>query len=303
MASASARSSVRVGIGDQSPAMFDSASFQQLGIRQTRYFVPANVMRDVPELARATDFVNAAHSAGVSVLLHVSTSDLRSERGPLVSQHRYRVDAGRLVAYFRQLGVRDFGAWNEANHKSQETWNHVGHAAAYFKAMYRAVRGRCSSCRVVGLDVLDRPGVAGYVRSFYARLNQTWRRRLTIVGIHNYGDVNDARTSGTRSIIATARAYNGHTRFWFTETGALASFHGLRPYSEFRQAALISNVFSLATRFRRLGVQRVYSYNWSGIENDGCGAVCRFDAGLMDPDGSPRPAYYVFAARLRDFSR
>ena len=38
--SAAARSSIRVGLGDQSPAMFDSPYFQQLNIKRTRYFVP-----------------------------------------------------------------------------------------------------------------------------------------------------------------------------------------------------------------------------------------------------------------------
>jgi len=294
---------VSVGIGDESPAMFASSHFQQLGIRRTRYFVAADVMRNRAKLVRATEFVNAARGAGVSVLLHVSSSDLRPNRGPLVSKHRYRVDAGKLVAYFLALGVRDFGAWNEANHKTQETWNRPSYAAAYFKALYGAVRKRCGSCSVVGLDVLDQRGVEGYMRSFYGHLGRSWRKRLKVVGIHNYADVNRGRTSGTRSIIATARHYNRATRFWFTETGALAGFHDAFRYSETRQAARIRNMFDLASRFRRKGVQRVYSYNWFGIEDPSCASDCRFDAGLVDPDGTPRLVYDVFAARLQGFSR
>lgn len=302
-ASAHARSSIRVGIGDQSPAMFASSRFQQLGIRRTRYFVPADVMRDSAERARATAFVDAARSAGVSVLLHVSTTDLRPNRGPVVSKSRYKTDARKLVVYFRGLGVRDFGAWNEVNHKTQETHNRVSHAVSYFKSMYSAVRARCRSCSVVGLDVLDQGGSERYMRSFYRKLSRTWRSRLKVVGIHNYADVNRVRTSGTRSIISTARSYNRRTKFWFTETGALAAFHGAFRYSESRQASRIRNMFSLASRFRRQGVQRVYSYNWFGIENGGCGNNCRFDAGLVDPDGSRRPVYNVFASKLRGFSR
>jgi hypothetical protein len=62
-------------------------------------------------------------------------------------------------------------------------------------------------------------------------------------------------------------------------------------------------MFTFATRYRRQGVERVYSYNWFGIEKPGCGAHCRFDAGLVDPDGTPRPVYAVFKARISDFSR
>jgi hypothetical protein len=64
------------------------------------------------------------------------------------------------------------------------------------------------------------------------------------------------------------------------------------------------NMFSYATRYSAQGVDRIYSYNWFGSENGtGCGSRCRFDAGLVDPDGTPRPVYTVFAAKLRGFSR
>jgi hypothetical protein len=64
------------------------------------------------------------------------------------------------------------------------------------------------------------------------------------------------------------------------------------------------NMFSIATKFRAQGADRVYSYNWFGIENGGCGSLCRFDAGLVDPGGAPsRPAYAAFKSRLADFSR
>jgi hypothetical protein len=298
-----ARSSIRVAIADQNPAMFDAPDFQRLQIKRTRYFVASDVMQDAAERARATAFVDAARGAGVSVLLHVSTTDLRANRGPVVAPSTYRRNAARIVSYFRKLGVRDFGAWNEVNHRTQETWNHVGNAVSYFKSMYSAVRQSCRSCTVVGLDVLDQAGVARYMRSFYARLSPTWRKRLKVVGIHNYADVNRNRSTGTRTIIDTARRYNRSTKFWFTETGALASFRGSFPYSETRQAARMRNMFTLASRFKSRGVQRVYEYNWFGIENGGCGRSCLFDAGLVDPDGTPRPVYDVFASKLRNYSR
>ena len=300
---AAARSSVRVGLADQSPAMFDAPAFQQLRIKRTRYFVASDVMQDADVRAKARAFVQAARRNGVLTLLHISTADLRSGRGKVVSTSQYRRDAGRIVAYFRRLGVRDFGAWNEVNHKSQETWNRVGNAVSYFKSMYSAVRKRCTSCSVVGLDLLDQAGSDRYIRSFYARLTATWRSRLKVVGIHNYSDVNRNRSTGTAKIIRTVRRYNSRTKFWFTETGAVASFGGAFPYDEARQARVMKNMFTYANRYRRVGVQRVYPYNWFGIENGPCGATCRFDAGVVDPDGIPRPAYYAFKARLSGFSR
>jgi len=299
-----AKSPIRVALADQSPRMFDSPHYRPLGMKRTRYFMASDVMQDAAVRARARAFVLAARANGVSTLLHISTTDLREKRGPLVSTTAYRRNVGRIVLYFRNLGVRDFGSWNEVNHKTQETWNSVGHAVSYFKDMYRAVKTRCRTCAVVGLDVLDQAGVDTYMTSFYKRLSPTWRQRLSIVGIHNYSDVNRNRSTGTAKIIRTARKFNKRTKFWFTETGALASFRGAFPYSESRQASRMRNMFTFASRYRNVGVERVYSYNFFGIENGtGCGSRCMFDAGLVDPDGSPRPVLAVFQAKAANFSR
>jgi hypothetical protein len=298
-----ARSPIKVGVADQSPAMFSNPFFRALNTKRTRYFVPSDVMQDTVERTKARNFVVAARAAGVSTLLHISTTDLRDKRGPIVSTSAYKRNVGRIVAYFRKLGVRDFGSWNEVNHKTQETWNRVGNAVSYFKSMWSAVHGRCPSCAVVGLDVLDQAGVDRYMASFYKRLSATWRKRLKVVGIHNYSDVNRGRATGTAKIIRTARKYNRATKFWFTETGALASFRGSFPYNEARQASRMRNMFTFATRYRRQGVDRVYSYNFFGIESGGCGSTCLFDAGLLRPNGASRPVYDVFKSKLAGFSR
>jgi hypothetical protein len=303
IAPVAARSSIRVGLADQSPRMFAAPDFQKLNIKRTRYFVASDVMQNSGERAKARAFVLAARAAKVSTLIHLSTTDLRVKRGKLVSTTTYRRNAGRIVAYFRKLGVRDFGSWNEENHASQETWNHIGSAVSYFKSMYSAVKKRCRTCAVVGLDLLDQAGVDRYIRSFYARLSPTWRKRLKVVGIHNYSDVNRNRATGTAKIIDTARRYNRATKFWFTETGAVASFGGAFPYSESRQAKRMPNMFKLASRFRSRGVQRVYAYNWFGVENGPCATTCKFDSGLVDPDGTPRPVLAVFASNLKNYSR
>ncbi|HWI07155.1 MAG TPA: hypothetical protein VNT54_06525, partial [Solirubrobacteraceae bacterium] len=100
------------------------------------------------------------------------------------------------------------------------------------------------------------------------------------------------------------RRYNKRTKFWFTETGALASFGRSFPYSESRQAARIRNMFTYASRYRRRGVERVYSYNFFGLETGpGCGGRCRFDAGLVNADGTPRPVFHTFKAKAANYSR
>lgn len=277
---------IRVGIGDQQAAMFDQPSFQRAKFKRVRYFIPWNAIDNASQLQAATAFVDRAERDGIQVFLHVSSDDLRIKRAKLPSVAAYRSKVGRLVSYFRARGVREFGVWNEANHASQPTYRSPSRAAAFFREMYRMVKLRCRTCAVVALDVLDQAGVERYIRSFYRSLSPTYRRRATIVGIHDYGDVNRKRTTFTRNIIREVRAFHRSTKFWFTETGGIVKFSPSFPCSTHRAALRLRTMFSLARRFRPSGVERVYVYNWTGA---GCSA--RFDAGLTNPDGTVRPGY------------
>jgi hypothetical protein len=297
-AAADARVPIRVGIGDQQIGMFDQPLFQRASFKRVRYFLPWNAMSNAGQLAVADGYVRRARAAGISVFLHISSDDLRIKKARLPSVDAYRSQMRRLVPHFRALGVREFGTWNEANHASQPTYRSPTRAASFFKVMYREVKRRCRSCAVVALDVLDQPGVERYMRSFYRRLSSTYRRRASLVGIHNYGDVNRRRTRYTRAIIRQSRAYNRSTRFWFTETGGIVKFGRAWPCSTERARNRLRNMFDLARRYRTSGVQRLYVYNWSGA---GCSA--RFDAGLTNPDGSARPGYTYLRSALRNYLR
>lgn len=296
--SASARTNVRIGIGDQNVGMFDNPAFQRANFKRVRYFIPWNAMDDASQRLAARAFVLRARGEGTSVFLHVSSDDLRIKKAKLPSVSQYRSKVGRLVRYFRGLGVREFGTWNEANHASQPTYRSPTRAAQFFREMYRLVKPRCKGCVVVALDVLDQTGVERYMRSWYRALSSTYRKRATVVGMHNYGDVNRKRTTFTRNIIRQSRKYNRATKFWFTETGGLVNFGKSFPCSQSRAASRLKNMFSLARKYRSSGVQRVYIYNWTGA---GCDA--RFDAGLTNPDGSTRPGYDEVRRQMRNFLR
>jgi hypothetical protein len=297
-ASAAARTPIRVGIGDQNVAMFDQSAFQRAQFERVRFLVAWNVMDDAPQRLAARAYVQRARAGHVRVLLHVSTDDYRIKKARLPSVATYRRQVGRIVRYFRALGVREFGSWNEANHASQPTYNSPSRAALFFREMYRAVKGHCRTCAVVGLDVLDQVGVEGYMRGFYRRLSATYRRRVTVVGIHNYGDVNRKRTSFTGAIISQARRYNRHTRFWLTETGGIVKLGRSFACSTTRAAARLSWMFHLARVYRTSGIDRLYIYNWTGA---GCDA--RFDAGLTSPDGAPRAGYRYLRKVLPNYLR
>jgi hypothetical protein len=297
-ATAQARIPIRVGIGDQQISMFDQSAFQRAKFERVRYIVAWNVMDNDAQRLNARAFVKRARAEHMQVLLHVSTDDYTIKKAKLPSVATYKRQIGRIVRYFRGLGVRDFGVWDEVNHASQPTWDTPSHAALFFREMYRAVKPQCRSCGVVALDVLDQTGVERYMRSFYRRLSATYRRRATIVGIHNYGDVNRRRSTFTRSIIQQAHHYNRHTKFWLTETGGIVNFGRSFPCSTSRAASRLSWMFSLARRYRRSGIQRIYVYNWTGA---GCAA--RFDAGLTNPDGSVRPGYTYLRKVLPNYER
>ncbi len=295
-ASASAKSPIRVGIGDQSPAMFDAPAYQALKLKTTRYFFPWNGMNNDYELSKATQFVEKAQAQGVSVLFHLSTDNFTLRKAKLPSVAAYTTQVKRIVPYFRARGVREWGTWNEANHASQPTYRDPKRAAQFFRAMYGVVG---SKDRIVALDVLDQGGVERYQSRFYAALSPTYRKRAKIVGLHNYGDVNRNRTTYTSSMIRTARKYNRSARFWFTETGGLVEFGKSFRCSTSRAAQKTKNVFSLAKRYRSQGVERIYLYNWTG---SGCGKT-RFDAGLTSPNGETRAAYDTLKRLLPGYSR
>jgi hypothetical protein len=297
-AAADARLPIRVGIGDQGTAMFDQPAFQRAKFQRVRYFIPWNAADDAAQLQRATAFVQRARAARFQVLLHISTDDLRIKRARLPSVADYRSKVGRLVRIFRAMGVKEFGAWNEANHASQPTYRSPTRAADFFRELYRLVKVPCPSCGVVALDVLDQTGVERYMKSFFEHLSPTYRRRATIVGIHNYGDVNRQRTTFTRNIIHITHRYSRSAKFWFTETGGIVEFGRSFPCNTTRAANRIKNMFSLAKTYRTAGVQRIYIYNWTGA---GCAA--RFDAGLTSPDGTPRRSYDAVRAQLPNFER
>jgi hypothetical protein len=293
-----ARIPIRVGIGDQDPSMFGQPAFQRAKFQRVRYFVAWNAIDDAGQVARADTFIKTARANGFSVLLHISTDDYTIKKAKLPSIAAYRSKVGALVRRYRALGVREFGTWNEANHASQPTYRSPARAAAFFREMYRLVKPRCSSCAVVALDVLDQTGVERYERSFFRALSAAYRKRATLVGIHNYGDVNRKRTTFTRNVIHMAHRYNKSTRFWFTETGGLVKFGANFKCSTARASSRLKNMFSLARTYRTAGVQRIYIYSWSG---PGCDA--RFDAGLVGPDGTPRPGYTTVRRQLSNYLR
>jgi hypothetical protein len=319
-AAAQSRTQVAVGIGDQNASMFSSPAYQALNLKKTRYFIHWDAIDKPGELAKADAFVGAARVSRVSVLMHISTNSFAAGT-KLPSVTAYRQKVGALVDRYRPVGVREWGIWNEANHKTQPTFRSPRRAAQFYNA-FRGFAGRkCKGCRIVALDLLDQRGVESYIRRWYAAAGARGRSAATYVGIHNYSEVNrkigstrakrpSNRYPGTARIVRAvkrAKRSSRRTQFWYTETGGLAKFGGSFPCNpnsassirsaESRQRNRTAYMFTLAKRHRR-DIKRLYTYNWQGTN-----CTTTFDAGVVRSDGATRPAYTTLRAALRRFTK
>jgi hypothetical protein len=285
-----------VGVGEQKPEMFSSPAWRSLALERVRYLVPWDWHRTGRQ-AEVDAFMNAARAHRQDVLVTFT-----ARRG-CYDGHRYsaaavcRAPSARAyrsaVRAFddRYPWVRTYSAWNEVNHVSQPTFRSPRLAVRYYAVLRRESRRR--HFRVMAADVLDTSNLRRYLRAFLRRA--PGRPRLW--GLHNYQDVNRRTSADTRAML---RIVPGHV--WMTETGGIVKFGDARQfrYSESRAASRTRWMFRLAGRYdaRRRGlrsrVTRLYVYRWYG-EPPGA----HFDAGLVDPDGTPRPAYSVFAKHAR----
>ncbi len=263
-----------VGIGEQGAAMFDHPLFLDLGVRHARLVAAYDATQVDFEREIVDVWLAAAERRGIEPFVTLSHSRKRPDRLPSVAEFRARF----REFHRRWPQVRAFAAWNEANHKSQPTHDAPARAADF----HDVVREECDGCTVVAGDLLDQEGMTRYLAEYRRHLDaepEVW-------GLHNYADTNRFRRSGLRRLLARVEG-----DVWLTETGGLYRFGRNFPPSARRQARAVAYTFRLARSSDR--VRRVYLYNWTGAAPD-----ARFDAGLVGPDGQPRPAYDVVRRAL-----
>jgi hypothetical protein len=281
----------RVGVGEQDPAMFASARWQSLHVKRSRYLVPWNWNKSAGVRAEVTSYMSAAHAAGQQVLVAFTArrgcyngrrySKKKACRAP--SAAAYRASFRAFDSAFPW--VRTYSAWNEVNHLSQPTYRKPRLAVRYYDVLRRDARAR--GFRVMALDLLDTSNLGSYLRAFRRRAHGSPR----LWGLHNYQDVNYKTSRDTRRMLSTAPG-----EVWLTETGGIVRFAGsrLRKYSPKRAAARTKYMFKLAGRYQRKQagmrskITQLFIYTWFGEPRG-----ARFDAGLVNPNGSPRPAFAV----------
>jgi hypothetical protein len=276
--------------------MFSTPAWQHLGLKRVRHLVAWDWAR-TGQQAEVAAFMTAARARRQDVLVtftaHRGCFDgrryarTRACRAPTARAYRTAVRAFDD----RYPWVRTYSAWNEVNHVSQPTFGRPRLAVRYYRVLRRESRRR--HFRVLAADVLDTSNMRGYLRSFLRRV----RGRPRLWGLHNYPDVNRRTSADTRAMLATVPG-----EVWLTETSGIVKFGNSRQfrYSESRAARRTRWMFRLVGRYRsrrrglRSRITRVFVYDWFGAPRG-----ARFDAGLVGPDGTPRAAYFVVAARAR----
>jgi hypothetical protein len=264
-----------IGIGDQHADTFSHPLFRQLGVRYVRLVAPWDALSNSFDTATTDAWLGAARAAGAQPLISFNHSRVKPRKLPSVRAYKKAFKAFRA----RYPWVKTYSPWNEVNHKSQPTFHRPQWAARY----YNVVRASCRGCTIVAADVLDQAGMTSYLKGFRRFAKGSPR----LWGLHNYSDTNRFRSRGTKELL---RAVRGNV--WLTETGGIVKFAHTLPYNEKRAARATKFMFKLAASNRR--IKRLYIYSWKG-ETRGA----RFDAGLVGPDGRPRPAYNVVAKKLK----
>ena len=285
-----AQAKVRVGLSEQSPNVFSQSNWTKLKLKRVRYIVSWDYAKQGFERAEVSGFLNSAHAARQDVLV-----EFNARRGCFTGRRYKKTKACRApstkaykkaVKNFRKEFpfVKTFAPWNEVNHISQPTYRKPKLAAKYYKAM----KSVCKKCTVMAADVLDSSDVKTYLRSF----QRATKGKGRIWGLHNYKDVNRRQSKGIRNVAAVTKG-----QIWLTETGGFVQFRGSGFKRSLKRAAQRTKyMFSLAKKYKR--VTRIYVYRWFGEPRS-----ARFDAGLVNPDGSSRPGLKQFRKSIRGLPR
>jgi hypothetical protein len=268
--------------------MFANPLWDQLHTRIARYIAPYDAVAHRDTLAEATAWIRAAEEKHEKVLVAFYHSRHSATRLPTVPQYRHFVQ--KFLKRFPY--VRQYQAWDEANR------GNVPHlfsspSATMTARYYQALIRLCTRCTVIGLDVLDQARIGPtleYIREFKLEIGRLKTVMPKIWGVHDYSDVNRLESWRTREV---SRALGG--QIWLTETGGIVQFGGAFPNRGgsglARAAKVLHYTFGLAASQPQ--IKRVYLYDWTG----GVGST-RFDAGLTDAHGRPRPGYVVVCRHL-----
>jgi hypothetical protein len=279
------------GIGDEQDEMFANKLYLQLPTQIVRYIVPYDAAVRARSLKWAREWISEAETDHRRVLVSFYHSEYTRRSMPSVAT--YKKDVAKFIKDFPR--VREYQAWDEDNrgYVSDGSASFASPSAVQTAQYYQALKRDCSSCTVVGLDVLDNEQIGGtlaYIAEFKQEIRDLKTAMPTIWGLHNYSDLNHFQSWRTRDLV---RALGGQV--WLTETGGVVKFGNAFPNkhgSGVRRAAkVLKYMFAVAAAVPQ--IKRLYIYDWTGGN-----ASTRFDAGLMNGHDQPREGYVVVCRQL-----
>jgi hypothetical protein len=274
-----ARGAVMTGISDESSAFMSEQLFTALDVTHVRLVMPWDAALTGGPWG---GWLRSAHAAGLDVLVALEHDSWMRCPGlpcfaPTAAEYRTALRS-LLVEY---PWVRALEPWNEPNSRTQPTFTKPQLAAGY----WNAAAALCPSCTLVAGDMLDDAELDPYLQRYHAALD----RAPAVWGLHDYYDATYFTTTGADTMLARTSG-----ELWMTETGGVVS-HGAIQGNELGAAASAGWVYGTAAARPR--ITRLYMYQWRG------NPLLGFDSGLLNPDGTPRPAYYVVAAHTRPSPR
>ena len=295
---APAQAKIIAGIGDQKAGTFDNQLWKDLKLKRVRYLTPWNVAQSPSELAELDGFVTRATAAKQEVFIHFTAVRGCFNNGKYSKSSKCKLPTvAKYTSAFkafkkRHPKIKVYGAWNEANSSSQPTYKNPKRAAEYYKALKK----NCKGCKVVAGDLLDTSNLSKYAKQMVRYAGSSAK----LWGLHNYGDTNRGRTKGTTAMLKAVRG-----DVWITESGGISSFQGSNlKTSEKLAGKAMKYLFTLANKYskKRSGlkskISRLYAYDFGPTPAD-----ARFDASLIRPDGTARPAYTEFKKGAKKSSK
>lgn len=297
LAAPSTGSAYVVGIGDQNPATFTNPYFEQIAPSRTRYITAIDSI--FKQRDRVDEWMNAANAAGLEVV--VAFNPPAAMRCPNIGRAKgcKPVSAAFYKNAFRAFRarypqVRIYQPWNEVNNLTQPTARYPQAVVTY----YQIVKANCRGCTVIGADIQDLPNMASYSAAVLRAFRDRHIRIPKLWGLHNYTDTNRFVKDKNSSLRRAVRILPG--KIWLTEVGGLYRFQPQNARQSFRpdlarQKRAMQAVFKQANRYKRK-IARVYLYQWFGSP-----PTNRWDSGVLDFHGLPRPVYDVLLAHRTKF--
>jgi hypothetical protein len=279
-----------VGVSDQQATTFTNPLFAPLKMKAARFITPYDVMDSPADLGQLNAWITAARAAHQRILVSFEHSHQGSKAKRLPSVSSYTSELKKFKAAYPD--VKDISPWNEVNRKiflntdgtyqGQPTYKSPKRVAQYYMAARKVFKGD----KIVGIDILDQSNVNSTIRFLKSFLHYA-HPRPSIIGFHNYSDTNRFSTSRTKKVLAT---FPG--KVWLTETGGIVKLGTSFPFSTSRAKKALGCMFTLAKTNSR--IQRLYVYQFNPAPDP---QTARFDAGLINPDGTVRPGYSVVEHR------